>query len=112
MEEDTTGTSSNTSTPTKHSEHDVFLSLKHPAYKAIMHAQFRELGRRKNTDEHEAAEKNTASEVFQMFKRRGGKFFKLQHPATYRNTRYYEVDGDAALESELVCSFLVWDILF
>ena len=71
------------------SQNDVVLSFKNPAYKAFMFARFRAMNSAEGT-------KSVINEVFQMFKDRGGRFFKLQQNRTY----FKEVGDDEAFKSE------------
>ncbi len=67
---------------------DVFLSFQDPVYKAVMFDQFRRIGTRESRE--------AATEMFNMFKQRGGRFFKLIH----RTTQFVQVDEKVALASE------------
>jgi len=73
-------------------ENDVILSLKDPSYKATMFKQFRKLGIVRNADDQNAA----ADELFQLFKKGGGRFFK----ARKNSNKIEEVDEKVALASE------------
>jgi len=73
-------------------ENDVILSFRDPSYKATMFKRFRKLGTVRNSDDNNAA----ADELFQLFKKGGGRFFK-----TFGGSiEVEEVDEKAALASE------------
>ena len=74
---------------------DVFLSLKHPTYKSVMHEHFKKLAAGSTKDD----EVNVAMDAYRFFKGEGGgNFYKLQSRTT---GDYVEVDDDAAFASEL-----------
>ena len=77
-------------------ENDIVLSLKNPYYKATMFKRFRTLGIVRNTDDDNAA----AHELFQLFKKGGGRFFKALHSSNNR-VKVEEVDEKVALASKL-----------
>ena len=75
-------------------ENDIVLSLKNSYYKATMFTQFRKLGIVRNADDDNAA----ADELFQLFKKGGGRFFKV---IRYSSSNEIEEVGDqSALASE------------
>ncbi|KAL7537548.1 hypothetical protein ACHAXR_007900, partial [Thalassiosira sp. AJA248-18] len=78
--------------PLQYNENDVFVSLKHPAYKSFMFEQFKILGPTTGT-----GNKDAARNLLQRLKKGGGKFFKLKdniHTAV-------EVDENEAFEKIL-----------
>eukprot|EP00571_Detonula_confervacea_P000867 CAMPEP_0172328380 /NCGR_PEP_ID=MMETSP1058-20130122/60322_1 /TAXON_ID=83371 /ORGANISM="Detonula confervacea, Strain CCMP 353" /LENGTH=2122 /DNA_ID=CAMNT_0013045493 /DNA_START=119 /DNA_END=6484 /DNA_ORIENTATION=+ len=76
--------------PIEYNQNDVFLSMKNPTYRAIMHEQYQKLGSVPTRE----GDKKSANEVFQRFKKRGGRFFKPQG----QSTQYTEVNEEKALE--------------
>ena len=83
-------------------ENDIVLSLKDPYYKATMFKRFRKLGIVRNADDDNAA----ADELFQLFKKGGGRFFKVIRYSS--SNEIEEVDEKVALASKLnmMCHYL------
>ena len=77
----------------EYDERHVYLSFVHPAYKAIMYAKFRTLGRK---SEIRGNHNDASNELLHEFKKDGGNFFR---PKPHTN-QFHEVDEDSALESE------------
>ena len=70
----------------------VYISLRHPGYKAVMFEEFRKLG---CSPDYGVSEANTA---LQRFKDKGGnRFFKLTGPGS---RKFAEVDDSKAIESK------------
>ena len=84
-------------------ENDIVLSLKNSYYKATMFTQFRKLGIVRNADDDNAA----ADELFQLFKKGGGRFFKVIRYSS--SNEIEEVDEKVALASKLnmMCHYLL-----
>jgi hypothetical protein len=79
---------------------DILLSFNDPTYKAIMFARFKKLGKDRNVEENNT----TSNELFQLFKKRGGKFYKN----IYRTAdQCEEVDDKTALTSEFETTLFV-----
>ena len=82
------------------STNDVVLSLRDPAYLRVMHQYFKKLGSRSNPNP-DFTESDATKEVFDMFKKKDGKFLKLSNPRNYEGG-FYEVDDEDALDSEYI----------
>lgn len=71
---------------------DIFLSLKDPTYKDVMHAEFKKLGPVRSEKD-----RIVADDVLERFVKRGKRFFK---PQSRKEGDYAEVDKEAAAASE------------
>ena len=93
--------------PIKYNQNDVFLSMKNSVYKAVMYEQFRKMGIRSYVRGAKGAELKdreniAAKEIFERFKKRGGRFFMLKQNAANKGVL---LDDKLALESKclLLC---------
>ena len=78
---------------------DVVLSLKDPTYNHIMHQYFIKLGTKANPNNPEYTDAVAAKEVYDIFKKKDGKFLKYRNPRCARSG-YVKVNDDDALESK------------